>query len=158
MNSSARTFAPRTSQATDVLTPEQRSRCMSRIRGKDTSPELLVRRLIHAMGYRYGLHRRDLPGTPDLVFPRHKRVIFVHGCFWHRHSCRLGRPKPKQNAAFWRRKLGGNAERDKRALRRLRALGWKVLVIWECQTLAPAKLLGKVRKFLSGPVPTTKAG
>jgi DNA mismatch endonuclease (patch repair protein) len=135
--------------STDVLTREQRSRCMSRIRAKHTRPELVIRRLVHTLGYRFRLHRRDLPGTPDLVFPRHRKVILVHGCFWHRHWCRLGRPEPKQNAGFWERKLRGNVERDRRNLLELRRQGWKVLTLWECQLTDGNRLRRKLMSFLS---------
>src|SRR5215813_5204493 len=117
---------------TDVLTPEQRSFNMSRIRGRNTKPELLVRSLVHRMGYRFRLHRGDLAGKPDLVFPSLKKVIFVHGCFWHMHNCKFGRVLPKTNALFWQTKRLSNVERDKRSLRALRRAGWRVLVIWEC--------------------------
>lgn len=144
-----RDLAPTISGSSDVMSPEQRSRCMSRIRNKNTTPEIIVRRLAHRSGYRFVLHKRGLPGTPDLVFPRYKKVIFVHGCFWHRHSCKFGRPRPKQNAAFWDRKLTGNVERDRVSLRELRKLGWKVLTVWECQTVNPRKLSLKLKTFLS---------
>lgn len=133
---------------TDVLTPEQRRRCMSRIRGTDTKPEMLVRRLVHAMGYRFRLHRRDLPGKPDIVLPRHRKVILVHGCFWHRHSCKLGRPQPKHNARFWNQKLDANVARDRRASRDLRREGWQVLVIWECETRNRDRLTARINSFL----------
>src|ERR1035437_4768917 len=142
-------LTPTISGSSDVLSPEQRSRCMSRIRSKNTTPEIIVRRLAHRLGYRFVLHKRDLPGTPDLVFPRHMKIIFVHGCFWHRHSCKFGRPRPKQNAAFWDKKLTGNVERDRVSLRELRKLGWKVLTVWECQTENPRKLSLKLKTFLS---------
>ena len=109
---------------------------MSRIRAKNTRPEMFIRRLVHGMGYRYRLHRRDLPGTPDLVFPRRGKVIFMHGCFWHLHEdaqCKLARI-PKSNIEFWKPKLQGNRKRDKLNQARLRELGWDVLVVWECQT------------------------
>lgn len=133
----------------DVLTPEQRSYCMSRIRGRDTTPELVVRRLVHAMGYRFRLHRRDLPSRPDIVLPRHRKVILVHGCWWHRHACRRGHPKAKTNAGFWRRKLDGNVERERRAIQLLRKAGWRVLVIWECQTRDLRHLLPCLERFMS---------
>jgi DNA mismatch endonuclease (patch repair protein) len=132
---------------TDVLTPEQRKRCMSRIRGKDTKPEMVVRRLVHAMGYRYRLHQKDLPGKPDLVFPCLKKVIFVHGCFWHVHNCRYGRVKPATNAEFWESKRSGNRERDARNRRHLTQLGWQALVIWECQ-VARKDTAERIRRFL----------
>ena len=132
----------------DVLTPEQRRLCMSRIRGKGTKPEMAVRKLLHALGYRYRLHRRDLPGCPDLVFAGRKMVIFVHGCFWHRHRCRNGRVTPATRPEFWQTKLDGNKARDVINRRRLRKLGWKVLVIWECWTRNPALLKRKLCNFL----------
>lgn len=133
----------------DVLTPEQRSYCMSRIRGKDTKPELIVRKLVHALGYRFRLHVNDLPGRPDLVFRNRHKVIFVHGCFWHRHNCRYGRVQPKTRAAFWRKKLAGNKKRDARNRRDLRQQGWTVLVVWECQTRRLEWLAERLERFLS---------
>ena len=135
---------------TDTLTPAERSARMALVRNKDTKPELLVRRLVHGMGYRYRLHATDLPGHPDLVFrPRHK-VIFVHGCFWHRHDdpeCKLAR-LPRSRADFWQPKLEGNRARDARVLVELEDKGWKVLTIWECQTKARAFLEARIREFL----------
>lgn len=118
---------------TDVFTPEKRSEIMSRVRSKDTKPELAVRSLLHAMGYRFRVHRTELPGKPDIVLPKYRTVVFVHGCFWHQHpDCRKA-TLPKRNAEFWREKLEGNAERDRRTYERLRELGWHVLVVWECE-------------------------
>ena len=134
----------------DILTPEQRSERMSRVRGRDTKPEMLVRRLTHGMGYRYRLHRRGLPGSPDLVFPSRMKVIFVHGCFWHRHldpECKLAR-LPKSKLDFWGPKLETNRERDERNLVLLAELGWDVLVIWECQTNNREELQARIREFL----------
>ena len=132
----------------DPLTPAERSARMALVRAKDTKPELLVRRLVHGMGYRYRLHRRDLPGTPDLVFPGRGKVIFIHGCFWHRHArCALAR-LPKSRGDFWLPKLTANAERDARNVRALRRLGWSVLTIWECQLGDTAKLANRIRRFL----------
>jgi DNA mismatch endonuclease, patch repair protein len=119
---------------TDVLTPEQRRRNMSAIRCKDTTPELRVRKALHALGYRFRLHPSGLPGKPDLVLPRYRAVIFVHGCFWHMHRCPYGRPRPATNAAFWEEKRKGNADRDQRNRRELLKDGWNVLIIWECET------------------------
>jgi len=132
----------------DVLTKEQRSYCMSRIRKTDTKPELVVRSIVHRLGYRFRLYRKDLPGCPDIVLPRHRKVIFVHGCWWHRHNCKLGKRKPKTRIDYWIPKLQGNKERHKKNLRKLRKLGWKVLTIWECQTRKPEKLVQKLVKFL----------
>ena len=138
---------------TDTLTPAQRSERMGRVRGKDTQPEMRIRRLVHGMGYRYRLHRRDLPGKPDMVFPARRAVIFVHGCFWHRHpdpACKLAR-LPKSRLDFWATKLEGNRERDARNQSALLALGWRVLVIWECEIAKNDQSLGtKIRLFLEG--------
>ncbi len=133
---------------TDVLTPEQRSRNMSAIRAKDTKPELAVRSLVHRMGFRYRLHRRELPGTPDLVFPSSRKVIFVHGCFWHRHRCRAGQVICATNAEFWRNKFEANVRRDRTHVRQLRALGWESLVVWECSLRNPSELQVRLRDFL----------
>lgn len=121
---------------------------MRAVKSRDTAPEMSVRRIAHAMGYRFRLHRRDLPGTPDLVFPARRVALFVNGCFWHGHNCRRGIRKPKANAAYWRRKIARNRERDAAARRALRALGWRVGVVWECRA-APNAALGRVlRGFL----------
>lgn len=123
---------------------------MSRVRGRDTKPEMLVRRLTHGMGYRYRLHRRGLPGSPDLVFPSRMKVIFVHGCFWHQHldpGCKLAR-LPKSKLDFWGPKLETNRERDERNLVLLAELGWDVLVIWECQTKNREELQAWIGEFL----------
>lgn len=123
---------------------------MRAIKGRDTGPELIVRRLLHAMGYRFRLHRRDLPGRPDVVLPRHRVVVLIHGCFWHRHSCARGRSEPSTRRAFWRAKFAGNMERDRRALRALRRDGWRVLVVWECQTRDVERLRARLARFLQG--------
>jgi DNA mismatch endonuclease, patch repair protein len=115
----------------DVLSPKQRSYCMSRIRGKDTKPEYVIRKGLFARGFRYRLHVRSLPGCPDLVFPKHRAVVFVHGCLWHKHNCKSFQ-WPKTNAAFWRNKICGNSGRDKKNMMKLNAAGWKVLTVWEC--------------------------
>lgn len=132
----------------DVHTREQRSRNMSAIRGRDTKPEIVVRSLVHGMGFRYRLHRRDLPGKPDLVFPGLRKVIFVHGCFWHMHDCRYGRVTPATNAAFWSEKRGGNVERDRRHAAELKSAGWRSLVVWECETRESERLARRLRAFL----------
>src|SRR5262245_33533447 len=117
----------------DRLTKERRSWNMSRIRSRDTEPELIVRSVLHRLGYRFRLHRRDLPGRPDVVLPKYRTVIFVHGCFWHRHShCRYCY-MPKSRVTFWKRKFEENVLRDRRARRRLKNQGWKVIAIWECE-------------------------
>jgi DNA mismatch endonuclease (patch repair protein) len=122
---------------------------MSRIRGKDTKPELVVRSMLHRMGYRFRLHRRDLPGRPDIVFVRLKRVVFVHGCFWHMHRCKYGRVTPAINAKFWAAKRRGNVERDRRNARKLRRKGWKVLSTWECEIRDLSRLERRCALFLS---------
>jgi len=119
---------------TDVHTPEQRSYNMSHIRGRDTAPEMRVRRILHAAGLRYRLHGKSLPGKPDLVFAGRRTVVFVHGCFWHMHSCKYGKPAPATNRDFWAEKRRSNAERDKRNRTALEADGWRVFEIWECET------------------------
>lgn len=141
---------PTKSTMIDTLTPRERSERMSRVRGADTKPEMHVRRLIHGMGYRYRLHRRNLPGTPDLVFTPRRKVIFVHGCYWHRHSdphCPLAR-LPKSRLEFWLPKLEGNRRRDELNQTKLRKMGWKILVIWECQLKTGDALRSRIRKFL----------
>jgi len=120
---------------------------MSQIRGKNTSPELTVRRVLHSLGYRYRLHVRGLPGRPDIVLHKHKALIFVHGCFWHMHNCRYGRVTPKTNAKFWQKKPTGNVERDRRQSRLLRN-EWSVLTVWECQTRDLKKLSLRLLRFL----------
>lgn len=132
----------------DVLSPEQRRRNMSRIRGRDTGPERIVRSMLHRMGYRFRLHRRDLPGRPDIVLPRLRSVIFVHGCFWHRHKgCRYA-TTPKTRAEFWQKKFEENVERDRRNVAALRKEGWRVLCVWECETRDPVALESQLRTFL----------
>ncbi len=133
----------------DTHTKEQRSLNMSRIRNKNTKPEILVRSLVHRLGYRFRLHRKDLPGKPDLVLPRHQKVIFVHGCYWHMHNCKKGKSTPATNIKFWRDKRAGNKERDKRNKKALKKLGWGVLVIWECQLKDMDKVRRRVLDFLS---------
>lgn len=130
---------------TDVHTSEQRSRNMSAIRSKDTKPEIVVRRLLSRIGIRYRLHRKDLPGKPDIVMPGRKLVIFVHGCFFHMHKCRYGRVVPATNAEFWHTKRSGNAARDRRNVRQLCKLGWNVLTVWECETKEAKKIEERLR-------------
>ena len=132
----------------DSVSSSRRSEIMSRIRAKDTKPELTVRRMVHGMGYRYRLHRRDLPSTPDMVFPGRRKIILIHGCFWHHHeACPAGRI-PKSRRKFWTEKLQGNARRDQRNLVALRKLGWKVLVVWECDLARLDRLASRIQKFL----------
>lgn len=123
---------------TDVLTAAQRQLNMSRIKGKDTKPEMLIRVGLHARGVRYRLHDRKLPGRPDLVCRRYGAVVFVHGCFWHAHGCALSK-LPGTRRDFWKKKLEGNAARDRTAIEGLRASGWRVLVIWECALRGPSR-------------------
>ena len=140
-------------------TPEQRSRVMRAVKSRDTAPELAVRRLAHSLGYRYRLHRRDLPGTPDLVFPSRRKVVFVHGCFWHGHDCPRGDRMPKTNAEYWTTKIARNRERYERQQAELRLDGWRVLTVWECETRAREKLAARLRSFLDGaPAPTPPGG
>lgn len=127
-----------------------RSEQMARIRSQDTVPEMIVRRLIHALGFRYRLHRKDLPGRPDLVFPAKHKVVFVHGCFWHQHFCAAGR-HPKTNRNYWDAKLMRNVERDRMNIVALRKLGWRSLIVWECQLRDLSRVEGRVIKFLKSP-------
>ncbi len=128
--------------------PEQRSRIMRAVKSADTGPELTVRRLAHRLGFRFRLHRKDLPGKPDLVFPGRGKAIFVHGCFWHGHDCARGAREPKHNRDYWTGKIARNRQRDNTSLRELKKLGWKVLVIWECEIKRLDRLERKLEKFL----------
>jgi DNA mismatch endonuclease (patch repair protein) len=132
----------------DVFSEEKRSWIMGRVRGRDTKPEIIVRSFVHRMGYRFRLHYRELPGSPDIVLPRHNKAIFVHGCFWHGHTGCLRAKRPSTNKRFWNKKLDGNILRDQRCRRALRRTGWKVLAVWECETRNPKKLLRKLARFL----------
>ena len=132
----------------DVLTPKQRSACMRAVRGQDTTPEMLVRRTTHRMGFRYALHKKDLPGSPDLVFPARKKIIFVHGCFWHLHHCKAGQNAPSSNVSYWTAKREKNAARDRRHISALKRQGWRVLVIWECKTKDREGLGDRIAAFL----------
>lgn len=134
----------------DTRTRAQRRRIMRAVRSRDTGPERVVRRLLHGLGYRYRLHRRDLPGSPDLVFPARRKAIFVHGCFWHAHDgCRWGRP-PKSRPDYWLPKLERNRARDAEKRTLLEALGWRALVVWQCETRDAGALSVKLRAFLNG--------
>lgn len=143
---------------TDNRTPESRSALMSRIGGKNTAPEMMVRRLLHSMGYRFRLHRRDLPGTPDIVFPSRHKAIFVNGCFWHAHGCRLGQP-PKSRRKYWAAKFERNKCRDRKNLAELRSLGWRAITVWQCQGKFPNRLAGRLGSFLgpAGKIPIDKS-
>lgn len=134
----------------DKLTAQQRSQNMARIRGKDTKPEIAVRSLLHRLGYRFRLHGRHLPGTPDIVFSSRRKVIFVHGCFWHRHpGCKYAYT-PRSRSDFWETKFARNTERDIRDQARLATLGWSVLIVWECETREPDCLTQRLVEFLEG--------
>ena len=133
----------------DTLTPAQRRKCMSAIRGKDTTPERIVRSVLHRLGFRFALHRADLPGKPDIVMPVRRAVVFVHGCYWHMHTCKRGRSTPATNSAFWRCKRLRNRARDKCTLAAIRRAGWWVLVVWECQTADRIRLAKRLSSFLA---------
>lgn len=132
----------------DNLSPERRSANMRAVRNRNTRPEIVVRRVSHALGYRFRVHVSKLPGKPDLVFASRYKVIFVHGCFWHRHGCKHGLQVPKTNTEFWEKKIKRNMQRDRVDVQRLRKIGWRSLIIWECQTKNLEKLEGKLRRFL----------
>ena len=133
----------------DRLTKEQRSWNMAQIRDKDTKPEVLVRSLLHRDGYRFRKNVKTLPGKPDIVLPKYRTVIFVHGCFWHRHKGCKNTRTPKTNKAFWKKKFERNVANDKKHTRQLRKLGWRVVTIWECQTKRPHRLKARLKKILS---------
>jgi DNA mismatch endonuclease (patch repair protein) len=132
----------------DVHTPEQRKRNMARIRATDTKPEMGVRRVLHANGFRYRLHAANLPGKPDLVFPRKKKAIFVHGCFWHSHTCRYGVVRPATNAQFWIAKRERTVERDSENIAALEQLGWDALIVWECELRDMVRLEARMVAFI----------
>lgn len=134
----------------DALTPQQRSAAMAAVRGKDTAPELSVRKLLYGLGYRYRLHAKDLPGHPDIVFRRRRCVVFVNGCFWHGHDCPRG-SAPSSNVEFWQTKIGKNRERDRRVRGELRKGGWRVLTVWQCETKGVAQLRRRLFRFLGEP-------
>lgn len=131
----------------DTISPEERSALMSRIHSKNTTPELAVRKLLHRMGFRFRIHRRDLPGSPDVVLPRHKKIVLVHGCFWHGHTCQLA-SKPKSNQGYWSEKILKNKARDERSLLALEAAGWRVLELWECEIRKFDGIETRLRDFL----------
>lgn len=130
------------------MTSEQRSRTMRAVKGHDTKPEIAVRRLLHRMGYRYRLHRKDLPGKPDIVFGPRRKVIFVHGCFWHGHSCKRGSRLPKTNAEYWKSKIARNVKRDSQQLDALAVLGWAGLTLWECELADEDAVSRRLSDFL----------
>jgi DNA mismatch endonuclease (patch repair protein) len=131
---------------------------MAAIRGKDTKPEIVVRTALHALGYRFRLHRRDLPGTPDIVLPKYRTVIFVHGCFWHSHDCRYGKVAPATRSEFWSYKRAGTVARDQRKMETLEAEGWRVLTIWECETKEPGAVGRLLRERLNRSDPSPETG
>ncbi len=134
---------------TDHVNPEKRSAIMSAVHSKDTKPEMAVRKIVHAMGYRYRLHYADLPGRPDLVFPSRGKVIFVHGCFWHRHARCKYATTPKTRTEYWQDKFSANMERDCRNKRELKRLGWETLIVWQCELKNPVKLTERLNDFLA---------
>jgi DNA mismatch endonuclease, patch repair protein len=137
----------------DIVTPDKRSALMAGIRNKNTRPEIAVRRAAHSLGYRFRLHRRDLPGHPDIVFPSLKKIILVHGCFWHRHhECKYAY-RPKSNTDFWEAKFARTIERDSCNIEKLELLGWRLLMIWECETFDSDALKKRLKSFLGGPRP-----
>jgi DNA mismatch endonuclease (patch repair protein) len=142
----------------DVFSPEKRSQVMRRVRGRDTRPERKVRSLLTRMGLRYRLHRRDLPGSPDVVFAKKRVALFVHGCFWHGHDCARGARTPKTNADYWIRKIGRNRDRDAEVQRRLAESGWRALVVWECELRDEARLAERLAAELeaSPPLPASR--
>lgn len=134
----------------DRVSPETRSAIMRSVGTKNTGPELCVRKLLHKLGYRYRLHRHDLPGRPDIVFPGRRKVVFVHGCFWHGHKCSHGR-LPRSRTEYWEPKIESNRHRDKECMRRLRASGWSTLVVWQCELKDMSRLRAKLIEFLGAP-------
>ena len=132
----------------DRVSKQRRSANMRAVKGRDTKPELAVRQLVHRMGYRFRLNRADLPGKPDLVFPGRRAVIFVHGCFWHAHSCKRGLSTPKTHATFWAKKRAQNVKRDTANLVSLRKMTWQALTVWECELRNARRLRSKIRRFL----------
>lgn len=137
----------RSRKALDTRSPDQRSRIMQAVKSKDTTPEMRVRRLLHKLGYRFRLHRRDLPGCPDIVLPRLRKAIFVHGCFWHAHGCAKGQP-PKSRQDYWLPKLEANVKRDGAKIEQLKQLGWQVLVVWQCETKDIDRLTHRLQAFV----------
>ena len=127
---------------------EERSRIMRTVKGVDTEPEMVVRRLAHSLGYRYRLHCGDLPGKPDMVFPGRRKIIFIHGCFWHGHGCSRGNRIPKANREYWLRKIARNGERDVATMAALAAMGWEVIIVWECEVKDEDQVVRRLRRFL----------
>ena len=137
----------------DTRTPEKRRQIMRAVKSKNTKPEMIVRQLLHAHGYRYRLHYRTLPGKPDLAFPGRKKAIFVHGCFWHGHGCKIGKA-PKSRLDYWLPKLEANIARDRKKTDAIHALGWETLTVWQCELGDRGALLARLAKFLEKPIDT----
>lgn len=136
-------------RAAAIMTVDpERSRIMRAVKSRDTAPEMTVRRLVYSMGYRYRLHRKDLPGKPDLAFKSRRKVIFIHGCFWHGHDCKRGARVPKNNREYWETKIARNRERDRQHNEDLKREGWRVFVIWECQIREPEAVAERIKSFL----------
>ena len=133
----------------DVFSPEQRSRVMRQVKSQDTSTEMTIRRMVWRMGFRYRLHRKDLPGAPDLVFVGKRKIIFVHGCFWHGHDCTRGDRIPKSNRDYWLTKIGKNRARDRGYQTALQEAGWKVMIVWECELKNRETITEKLHFFLA---------
>lgn len=133
----------------DIFTKEKRHEIMANIKGRDTKPEKIVRSIIHRMGIRFSLHRTDLPGKPDIVLPRHHKIIMVNGCFWHGHKDCKKATIPRTNTKFWTTKIEKNRSRDHRVICQLQRLGWEVLIIWQCEISKPDQLLAKLERFLN---------
>jgi DNA mismatch endonuclease, patch repair protein len=132
----------------DTISPERRSLLMGRIRSKDTRPERVIRSMLHRMGFRFRLHRRDLPGKPDVVLPKHRKVVLVQGCFWHGHTCTLA-SRPKSNQNYWSEKIATNRARDQRNRAELKRRGWLVLELWECDIRADRRIEERLRRFMA---------
>ena len=133
----------------DRISGEHRSWNMSRIKSSNTKPEIIVRSLLHNMGYRFRIHRKDLPGKPDIVLPRYKSVIFVHGCFWHRHKGCKNAASPKTKKTFWREKFRANVERDRKVQKEMKSMGWKIQIIWECELSDPEEVRKSLKSHLN---------
>ncbi len=132
----------------DQFTKAERSQIMRAVKSKNTVPEILVRKIVHRLGYRFRLHRCDLPGTPDIVLPGLRKIINIHGCFWHLHTCRHGQTAPRNNAKYWQQKRLRNAARDRATLRQLRHQRWRVLTLWQCQLKNPSSVARRIKNFL----------
>ena len=134
--------------STDVFTPDQRSAVMRRVKGRDTAPELKLRKLLTRLGVRYRLHRKDLPGSPDIAMIGRRTAIFMHGCFWHGHDCKRGARQPKANAVYWLAKIGRNRTRDAETVAKLEAMGWRAVVVWECELKDEDVLRGRLNALV----------